>query len=92
MDYMQGQIHHSLHLGFVCMQATDKHIFSLCIRLYMVFCKNYLQSFALYKCNAIVVNISKYSVLFLMVDFIRQPLTKVLERIKQPNNIHSNDV
>lgn len=23
MNYMQGQIHHSLHLGFVCMQAID---------------------------------------------------------------------
>lgn len=57
----------------------------------MVFCKKGLESFALYKCN-VVINFSKYLVLFLMADFIRQPLTKVLGRIKQSNNIHSNDV
>lgn len=67
------------------MQATDKHIFSLRICLYIVFCNNYLESFALYKCK-IVVYISKYLVLFLMAHFIRQPLTKVLERIKQSKN------
>jgi len=71
MNYTQGQSHHSLHLGFVCTQDTDKHIFSLHIHLYMVFTEN--EYFALHKCIAIVVYISKYVVLFLMADFIRQP-------------------
>lgn len=55
MNYMQEQIYHSLHLGLVCMQAPEKHVFSLHVHLYMVFCKNDLESFALYKCNAIMV-------------------------------------
>jgi len=56
----------------------------------MVFTEN--EYFALHKCIAIVVYISKYVVLFLMADFIRQPWTKALERIKCSNNIPSNVV
>lgn len=87
---MKGQINHSLHLEFVCMQATDERMF------YILICMWYFvkmsEFFALYKSNVIVVIISKYLALFLMADFIRQPLTKVLEIIKQSSNIHSNDV
>lgn len=90
INYMKGQINHSLHLEFVCMQATDEHMF------YVLICMWYFvkmsEFFALYKSNVIVVIISKYLALFLMADFIRQPLTKVLEIIKQSSNIHSNDV
>lgn len=28
INYIKGQINHSLHLEFVCMQAKDKHIYS----------------------------------------------------------------
>lgn len=48
--------------------------------------------FALCKSNVIAVIVSKYLVLILMADFNRKPLTKVLERIKQSNNIYSNNV
>lgn len=58
INYMKRQINRSLHLEFVYMQATDKHILNVLICMWYLVTMS--DCFALYQPNIIVAIISKY--------------------------------
>lgn len=79
-------LQHSPHLGCTCVPGAQKYMFMLHTCLYPALCKNYLESFILYKCTVKFISVPFHFKWHTSLNSNQQRI------LKQSNSIPSNDL